>query len=1589
MATVSDFGSLEVKRVRIDEEIAAVRYGTEIMDRDLIFKAGDMSHPNQSIRFAVHNGESYTDAFAINANGFAVTDLKMSGPSTGVSGRDDQVLLGEMRVEHFDDHANVRAGEINFALNIGDTDTHTIHVMSLTPEEISLKTPTTIADSLSCSSHFTSGTLHTVGNTFRSTVATFAHPLTDSTVLVERADDGVLQLNGRVQSDMVAADVLSCAFCETDELLAGVCSVGAAYVSSWKLTDTASGDLAISSRKSGNIIMNADVFTDGELIANSISVAAISNLDTLNVSLVSSRDLHAHNTTTDILVTTALQPLVDAAPMQFGTDTLELAGEALTLRDGALTLNDVHLSPGLLLAGGVNCANGALHCEEIEAKVVTTSTLLKTSIIENTDLNSTNITCSSLSATGVVSASGIRASAAVVEACSVTSLTTAGALLDDSGLSASKISTDTLATSDASLGTATAYALTTTESHTTRLVAQEINTVTMITDQMTTADLSTTTTTAVVTTIGSDPQTSTRMQTLPTGVLQISSAIETSSISLSHDLDACTVRLHDADDADLLTTISLEAGVLAIPAHVRADTLRSEDAYHAVVSTGSITTPLVHGSSGELELTAGDQALALRDEGALLGPRGATAPSPAALCVVAPEHGSALAIHQRDAVLNLRASESASTIESNRPLRLSASQVVASGAVLCDALSAKDATLARITLADSSLEIAGPVLTGDLSATSVVTSSCTTDELHATIATTTTLSTGTLATSELRLAGSTVSAPTEQTLAIGTDRLTLSASHVCELDIATSEASLLLRVHERETTIDGPPLCVKTTLSVASVHAAHASIDDVVVTQLSAETLSSSECSVARRLTCPVVETETTTMVGGGAATMYTSHGATSADPFTVESSSFTARSTTGYVHFHTDEFGTTIGTAESGADARLHVHARPLCPAMHITGESGATIDLFSADHARAINFRGTESGWTIGVANLPPFLENTFGIYHHDSAFLTADPVQETMHIIKPIDVAQLSVAVITMGEVRLQDCLFSVTNDRLLSLDCDNFEVSARDANDVLLPLLSVSQSGVTITPPLTLSNGLALANHRCVDVATPIDANDATNRAYVDDKFDQLFTTERVLNAPLFFAPLAQPTDRSFSVGLGTSEDHMALHTGTTASHSLRFISGITNSTTLEVFASNNIIAYSPVEFREPLTLQHHTITSSTSSLEIAPIDNSVGTVMRLPGVSLAITTPTTTLAAPHPLHVVGTSDDLATFETDALRSRINISTTDAGGQAMSSCTVGGTTFSSGYHASADAYVVASSTDLSQNTHLVISRESGLLQSSGDIRIERTNGEMTIQESGATTFLANKNTIQCQNFGIAFNSATVNHTIGGSTIMALNTFGANITGSAFVSGTIELRDITISETEIGDLNISTKLIAPDVETDTVSLNDRLALNLYQDPSEIVRFRENGYGMLLDFDKTTGELDFSLPTAQNTNGRGQTFASDVPILCLQTGAVGVGMRPTESDAKFNISADSGPHLGIKNSSAGGTAAAVSLADNGDLAFTCTSQNFIFNGDITSDALAANNFVYIGAERAWRIGTQGGNLVIQSKTISGTYETKQTFEA
>ena len=74
--------------------------------------------------------------------------------------------------------------------------------------------------------------------------------------------------------------------------------------------------------------------------------------------------------------------------------------------------------------------------------------------------------------------------------------------------------------------------------------------------------------------------------------------------------------------------------------------------------------------------------------------------------------------------------------------------------------------------------------------------------------------------------------------------------------------------------------------------------------------------------------------------------------------------------------------------------------------------------------------------------------------------------------------------------------------------------------------------------------------------------------------------------------------------------------------------------------------------------------------------------------------------------------------------------------MFTCKVDSTVFSTGYSKPSDSFIIASSNDLSQNTHMVISRSTNnQIHSAGDMRIVKTDGSFSIEELGATVFLAN--------------------------------------------------------------------------------------------------------------------------------------------------------------------------------------------------------------------------------------------------------------
>ena len=356
------------------------------------------------------------------------------------------------------------------------------------------------------------------------------------------------------------------------------------------------------------------------------------------------------------------------------------------------------------------------------------------------------------------------------------------------------------------------------------------------------------------------------------------------------------------------------------------------------------------------------------------------------------------------------------------------------------------------------------------------------------------------------------------------------------------------------------------------------------------------------------------------------------------------------------------------------------------------------------------------IGVGNRPQELENTFAIYQNEQPILSILPSQ-TLRSHYATIVPQLSTGVLHLQDLlMLQEC--EVTADgAVLTLDCSELHV----------PGVQFSPNSCTVTAIITLASGAGLNGRRISDLASPVEDGDATNKLFVETKLDELFTEERVFMAPVYWAPPTQPGLRSFSISLAEEGDQFGfrVRTGTQADRdSFGFTFGSNDVSQLELFPTR-IVMHLPVEFRDEIRLPFHTITSTTTALGV---DGNV----RVSG-ALGVGAD-----AQHALHVLSASDDdCALLQAAAQRARTTTASIgDSADQAMFSCQVGSTVFSSGYIQSNDSFVIASSTDLQQNTHLVISRVDGVIRSAGDLVVSRVDGVIRIEEAGATTFEATR-------------------------------------------------------------------------------------------------------------------------------------------------------------------------------------------------------------------------------------------------------------
>jgi hypothetical protein len=320
------------------------------------------------------------------------------------------------------------------------------------------------------------------------------------------------------------------------------------------------------------------------------------------------------------------------------------------------------------------------------------------------------------------------------------------------------------------------------------------------------------------------------------------------------------------------------------------------------------------------------------------------------------------------------------------------------------------------------------------------------------------------------------------------------------------------------------------------------------------------------------------------------------------------------------------------------------------------------------------------------------------------------------------------------------------------------------------------------------------------------------------------------------------------------------------------------------------------------------------------------------------------------------------------------------------------FSTGYHSAFDAFVISSSNDLLQNTHLIIFRDSKQTLFAGDVKLQSTEElSVTIEEDGQNVVQMNKSGIQFQNFACSFDSVnfSISHQLGGVEIVSILSTGENINGDLSVSGLITTGQTTLSDNDLGHFTCSSHTIFPSVETDEITLSDIVGFNVYKDSEDALRFANAGKGHVINYDASDESISFGFSVAENFSGRGTLFVSDAPSFKIYKEQICVNTAVL--NAALNVSAETGPQLSLINPSNANISAEMEVNDSGSVFFSSTQRSFNFDGDIyATSGDMHTNFIHIGdaTNGRWRIGVQNNELVVQIQ-VGGIYVTKQVFAA
>ena len=1575
MTTVSDYGTLEIKRLRIDEEISGTRYGTEIMDKDLIFKVGDISNPNQSIRFSVHNGNEYRDVFTVDSNGFVVDDLNITGPSSGVSAKDELVTLGEMTFQHFTDHANVRSGKMVFSLNNGDGDESMITVLEMTPEHTTIDNNLRVNSGLSCS-QCSSSILKLQGDPLKNTIASFQHPMSDSVALIEKNDEGNVQFTGDIVSESNITESLSASHVLCKEIFSATCSVSTLAVHGWNFLS-----------KEENLY--------------------ISGAGSLNVDELNNQHLSSNYVETNVISAGVCFLPNSGRVFEAGGVNIQSSEGSTTLTTPTLSVCNVHASEFNIISDYININDIRLdtsaglsilwenieYCRLDKNGFKTDKIVTELIISENchiTDLSCNITSCLSLSCDNILS------DKCLFNNVSVNTIICNKANTNE--LNVTLCNTSTIRAEHITIeNTLLAKDISTEFIDVSQLQSQNINSLSLSCNNIKSSSI-------ISYSVSSHIVSATEMESesIACDDLMINGVNVTKLNNLLHvstGLNARTIEttgiVIDSHTPLTLKTendtldLSFTNGMLVIPTDVVNSRLSASESVMGTISCSNIAV-------GNMKITQENLGSSIRIiEGQHVFSSAADQLSPVSTVDIRGD-----GIHP---ILNL--SEDSSSLifcVTNSEFILSCSQSLKfeCGHTSFDALNST--SLSTSSINTSEINPTGEwctinsLLSSTIDTDSILTQAISSECMHVEVLNSQSLSTGGIIYTKDRM----VEFKTEDDviLNINEDRCGINCTPLANLHIKSnenftalfesSESSLTLDVSSSCTSITTPYLLISTQhlliteeINVGSQVRTKSIFTDVI----QSESILSVGCDMHTQDMLSKSIISDSLSVANTYSDYLSSHLIMTQDILSNEFHSLDNL-------FHYSDSRATIGDLPiTFPQAKLNIISDAFQPAVLVKGITDTSMILQSNNGVpRFVQFENiqTKSTWTIGSKNLPTEGDEILGIYHssHEHNFMEFD-MSGVVSVRKLCNMSSLSVSSIVAGSGGLS---FDDTDYNIIVNDT-SLTFSIPESGTINIANAIVLDSHVEIVPTLVLQSGMNMTMHNLINLANPVNDNDAVNLLYLTEALNELFNSEKVFTAPIYFAPPDKTYLRSFGLGLsftnaiGSVADatrSFELLVGKEMSDSFRFVKGGTESyVMMEFCCSGNINIHDTAVFFSDIKLGDSTISFDEKSLKFQGLNTVISQSLGLGS------------DPQYRIHVRDAiEDDIIVCQTSNERCRTTMETSDTMGQAMITFSNTSNVFSTGYHSAFDAFVISSSNDLLQNTHLIIFRNSKQTLFAGDVKLQSPEElSITIEENGQNVVQMKKNGLQFQNFAFVFDSVNfyISHELGGVEILSILSTGENINGDLSVSGSFTAGQTTLRDNDLGHFICSSHTIFPSVETDEITISDVVGFNVYKDSEDALRFANAGRGHVINYNSAEESISFGFSLAENFSGRGTLFVSDAPSFKIYKKQICVNTATL--NAALNVSAETGPQLSLINPSNANISAEMEVNDSGSVFFSSTQRSFNFDGDVyATSGDMHTNFIHVGnaTNGRWRIGVQNNELVVQI-LVGSIYVNKQVFVA